>query len=718
MNLVRRRPSAPPEDSIAMRVVVALSVEVGVWAVVSHAPVGPATATAALVLAPFGYWVSYRRRYRSSLILKVALVVGLIVSTDLFLHGMRTVQTVDEARVPLATLFLWVQVLHAFDVPRRRDLAFSMVSSTTLMAAAAVLSLTTGFVGILALWAVLAGAWLWLSARPRPDQVTTPISVRRSATARTPTLAAVRSAGVAGLAAVVLASGVFLAMPRLPAVLGHRPPTPTSADVTNPGLPGAGSDGIVDFGTLGYPGFSSAMDLRARGRLSDQVVFRVRADQPSLWRAEAFDTYDGSVWTPSDARLASVSLDMDTGSFEVDGFGFAPTPVPPSLSDQLVQTFYIAQPQPNVLFAAARPQTIYFPSGGLRVDVDGSVRSPILLDEGMVYSVISQVPRIPQEVLATVPLPPATRHLERYLQLPAELPRRDRDLAARIVAGASGEEAAVLSVQSWLRRNTRYDLTVPREPPGVDAVDHFLFETRRGFCEHIASAMAVLLRAVGVPTRIVTGYGPGERNPLTGYWEVRQSDAHAWVEVYYPNAGWLPYDPTFGVPEATSVFGGLIGQEVVAAIERLVSHSVPQPLRQAVGVVVRAIGGAARVLRELWVVLAVTLAAGLVLTIGWRRRRRGRAARPPDDAGRAFEALVAALAAVGHARTPSQTPSELLDAVRADVWFRGEAEQQSAVVVRTFELARFAPPAARPDHEEGSRALAAAARVAELARDR
>ena len=62
--------------------------------------------------------------------------------------------------------------------------------------------------------------------------------------------------------------------------------------------------------------------------------------------------------------------------------------------------------------------------------------------------------------------------------------------------------------------------------------------------------MAVLLRADGIPTRIVTGYGPGERNPFTGYYEVRSSDAHAWVEVYYPGYGWVPYDPTFGVPAA------------------------------------------------------------------------------------------------------------------------------------------------------------------------
>ena len=561
-----RRPAPPPEDSIAMRVVVALAVELGIWAVVTHAAVAPSTAAAALVLAPAGYLLSYHRRYRSNLVIKAGLVLGLLVAMDLFVRTVRTAQTVDAARMPLAALFLWVQVLHAFDVPRRRDLAFSMVSSTTLVAAAAVLSLTTGFIGILLAWAALSAAWLWLSAQPRPDEMTAPVSVRRVAAVRPPRLAAARSAGTAGVAAIVLGGLLFLAMPRLPSTLTHTPPftlgnrtpTPADGDVTNPGLPQADVDGIVDFGALGYPGFSDAMDLRARGSLSDEVVFRVRADQPELWRAEAFDRYDGSVWTSTDTQLDSLVIDP-TGAAEIPV-----SPLPSSLTDEVVQTFYIAQPQPNVLFAAARANMVYFPSGGLRVDRNGSIRSPILLDEGMVYSVVSQVPRIPAAALASAPLPPVTRHLESYLELPADLPQRDRDLAAKIVAGSTGEEDAVERVQAWLRANTRYDLTVPREPPGVDAVDHFLFDTRRGFCEHIASAMAILLRADGIPTRIVTGYGPGDRNPLTGYWEVRQSDAHAWVEVYYPNAGWLPYDPTFGVPEAETAAGSFVGQEVIA----------------------------------------------------------------------------------------------------------------------------------------------------------
>ena len=137
-----------------------------------------------------------------------------------------------------------------------------------------------------------------------------------------------------------------------------------------------------------------------------------------------------------------------------------------------------------------------------------------------------------------------------YLQVPTTLPARVGDLARQVAQGAPSEYDAVMAVQTWIQGHTRYNLDVAADPPGVDSVDRFLFVTREGFCEQIASSMAVMLRTLGIPTRLVTGYGPGDRNPLTGYFEVRDSDAHAWLEVYYPQIGWVPYDPTFGVPAA------------------------------------------------------------------------------------------------------------------------------------------------------------------------
>ena len=248
-----------------MRVVAALAVQLGIVAVVIQGVVEPSAAVAALVLAPVGYLFSYRRRAATSLAVKLALTVGLALALAMFLRAVGGIRTVDEARVPLASLFLWVQVLHAFDVPRRRDLSFSVVSSTTLVAAGGAIALTGGYVWIVVAWAGLAAAWLWLSAAPRPDEVVAPIRVRWVAHGRPHRLPATRSAVAAGLAALLVGSLLFLAMPRLPTRLVRTPPfslggtdpqaIPEGADSTvNPGLLPPGEGGIVDFSAERVPG--------------------------------------------------------------------------------------------------------------------------------------------------------------------------------------------------------------------------------------------------------------------------------------------------------------------------------------------------------------------------------------------------------------------------------------------------------------------------------
>jgi transglutaminase-like putative cysteine protease len=312
---------------------------------------------------------------------------------------------------------------------------------------------------------------------------------------------------------------------------------------------------------------------------------------------------------------------------------------------------------------------------------------------------------------------PAHGYDARYLQLPDELPQRDRDLADRITARAHNEYDAVMAVQSWLQANTRYALTVPREPPGVDAVDHFLFDTRRGFCEHIASAMAVLLRAEGIPTRIVTGYGPGERNPFTGYDDVRYSDAHAWVEVFYPRLGWLPYDPTFGVPVVPGGWGSPVGAGLVSWVTSQIGSAVPVGVRTAVGTAahrVTAVLGAGR--GPVVPVAAAVLAAGAM--VRWLRRRRVRAKPPPpvDLFDVAYDELLAGLSIAGRPPDPARTPDEVLAEVRADPRLAGDLSARTEDVVRAVRRARFARPSDRPADADATEALTAASRVRELAR--
>jgi transglutaminase-like putative cysteine protease len=720
VNLRLTGAKALPEDDIAMRVAVAVAVEIGLLAVAAQDVLSDRTAFLALILAPVGYAVSYRRRRANNVLVKVALAFGLFVATARFLGQIGYVTSPDAARAPLAALFLWVQVLHAFDVPRRRDLAFSMVSSTTMIAVGGALALSTSYLWWLLAWAIASAAWLWASSRPLAGDVADAVIVRtRSRPGRT---APMRSVGVVAAAALALAIAVFAIMPRVPVSMVRSLPfrmspgaQPAPADrIQNPSLPDATTDGqVVDFSSTGYPGFSDVMDLRARGQLSDDVVFRVRSPFPQLWRAEVFDTYDGSLWTESRHHLIPL-VSTDGGGYDVPGSnGFnGPT-------KQLVQTFFIDQTQPNVLFGAAQPQTVYFPSGALRTDADLSIRAPIFLDQGLVYSVESAVPAVSSGELAQLP---PMRHLPRhgyyarFLQLPEELPERDRRLADQITAGARNEYAAVMAVQSWLQTNTRYDLTVPREPNGVDAVDNFLFNTRRGFCEHIASAMAVLLRAEGIPTRVVTGYGPGERNPFTGYYDVRYSDAHAWVEVFYPQLGWIPYDPTFGVPAVPGGWGSPMGAGLVSWVAAQVGAAVPAGVRTAIGVAAHRVTGVV-VAGRAGVPVAAAVLVGALVVFGVRRRRH-RTKPPPahDRFDAAYQELLRGLAAAGHPPDPARTPDEVLADVDADPRLDEELRAHAAEVVRSVRRARFARPPDRPTEADAVRALAAATRVRDLAR--
>jgi transglutaminase-like putative cysteine protease len=482
-----------------------------------------------------------------------------------------------------------------------------------------------------------------------------------------------------------------------------------------PNAPAADGDGVVDFAPLAYPGFGQRMDLRARGQLSDEIAFRVRADRAALWRGEVFDTFDGTGWTSSSEERLGLQREWEGEAATVP-----PEELPSaSTGERVTQTFTMATDQPNVLLTAYAAERVYFPAAGLVVDADGAIRSPITLDEDLVYSVVSAPPVTDPSVLETATtVDPSAEEFQRFLQLPSTTSRRVIDLAASIASGRRSQLDVVRAVEAWLQDHTRYDLTVPREPAGVDAVDHFLFETRRGFCEHIASAMAILLRANGIPTRLVAGFGPGARNPFTGYHEVRFADAHAWVEVYYAGVGWVPYDPTFGVPPATPSWSTrFAAPEVLRAVGGAIGRVVPEPLKDAAGAAGRAVANLAGAALASWPA-AVVAGAALALGVTLLRRRRTRSAgtAPPDDVGRAFEELVDALTSIGHERMPSDTPSEFQRRIAADPTLDAEVRVCSDMVVRTFERRRFAATDARPGDAEVMRARAAAARVRDLVR--
>ncbi len=163
----------------------------------------------------------------------------------------------------------------------------------------------------------------------------------------------------------------------------------------------------------------------------------------------------------------------------------------------------------------------------------------------------------------------------------------------------------ILAYEAWLGANTEYDLDAPVPADGADAVDDFLFESQLGYCEQIASTLTIMLRSQGVPARLATGYVPGERDRVSGVWNVRARDAHAWVEVWFPETGWQAFDPTAEVPLAADAGSGTVGGDLIGAtLSSAVSH------RLEISVALLAVGAAWGLFR--------------LVALARYRRRRGR----------------------------------------------------------------------------------------------
>lgn len=290
--------------------------------------------------------------------------------------------------------------------------------------------------------------------------------------------------------------------------------------------------------------------------------------------------------------------------------------------------------------------------------------------------------------------------------LPADSNPRSRRLAAELAVGARDHAEILERVLARLRA-LRLGYTLRPPLLGRHAADEFLFDTRRGFCEHFASAFAVLMRAAGVPTRIVTGYQGGEINPIDGQLVVRQSDAHAWAEVWLQGRGWLRVDPTaLAAPER--IDGGLAAALADAgelplmlradmawlrglrhrweAVANLWNQHVlgynPERQRELLA----RIGlGAGRLAQTLGV-LAATAVLLFAALYAWSLRRT----RVRDPLARTWERFCAKMAAAGAARPTWQGPQDYADALAAR--FPAHALELRGICMLYARL-RYGPPA-------------------------
>lgn len=298
---------------------------------------------------------------------------------------------------------------------------------------------------------------------------------------------------------------------------------------------------------LRMSGFSDKVNLGAIGSIKrdPSIVMRVELPRsplhdarPLYIRGVSFDQYDGKVWTNQLSYRRNL-IEESPGTFTFRG---KRTVSRSQLGEAMQQKILLEPLDTPVLFAAPFIESVtgMFPS--LFFDATGAVYLPFPSSSRIEYTVVSRATVLVPADLGSEPGPYPEWVVRQYLQLPLQSDRITA-LAGEVTQKHYRPYEKATAIQAYLTRHYRYSLDAPlaeqRQP-----LEEFLFARKTGYCEHYATAMVIMLRTVGVPARLVTGFMATEWNEYGNYYVVRQQDAHAWVEVYLPHSGWIKMDPT------------------------------------------------------------------------------------------------------------------------------------------------------------------------------
>ncbi len=331
--------------------------------------------------------------------------------------------------------------------------------------------------------------------------------------------------------------------------------------------------------TIRSPGLPRELLIGGGAELSTQVVMSVRINDmsalppagqmpPLYWRSFTYDIYTGHGWSTSATDQTQYQGDQPIQPDHLPGH-------------VLIQELVSAVPgEGGLIYAAGEPVTIDVPSSAAwrsSSDLFG------ILTGSNVFAVQSLVPAVDETTLRASSQAYPAWVTRRYLTLPAEVPTRVKELAIQLTATEPTPYDRAHAIEQYLR-TFPYTLDVPRPPLNQDLVDYFLFDLRKGYCDYYASAMVVLARAAGLPARLAIGYASGTYNLYSKRFIVTQAEAHSWVEVFFPDVGWVPFEPTAGLPAITRS-----GQSALAATP-LPTTQVTPPKTTGNGIVIGNIG--------------------------------------------------------------------------------------------------------------------------------
>ena len=380
-------PSPQTEDSMLLRVLVQGLVIVAIIAVDLAAQTQ--TSWWAVPLSIAGATWSWHRRRERNIAVKFGLAIGMLAM--LFAFFGNVLANLNDTRLVLAQLLIQLQVLHSFDLPRRKDLGYSMVIGLILLGVAGTVSQSSGFAVVLLLFLAIALPTLMLDYHSRLG-LTPALERRRFKLPLSP-----GRLGSILLIAVLLGLAIFALMPRFP---GYRLQTfPVSSPIEleqqnfegpNRGIvnPGYGKEESGSGGTSSqtqqpgavdptfYYGFNSQINQNLRGQMERQLVMRVRSQAPGFWRVLAFDHYTGQGWTAREDQL----MDINRPSWS---YRFTLTPLPTAKkTKQIVQSYTILSEFPNLIPALAYPKYLFFPTQEVALDLEGSLAIAARADAG------------------------------------------------------------------------------------------------------------------------------------------------------------------------------------------------------------------------------------------------------------------------------------------------------------------------------------------------
>ncbi|MBW4471036.1 MAG: DUF3488 and DUF4129 domain-containing transglutaminase family protein [Stenomitos rutilans HA7619-LM2] len=677
-------PAPAIEESLLLRVLVQAMVLAGIAA--TDVAASTSMSVWAVPLSVMGAFWSWQRRYKRNIATKFCIAIGMLLALAAFFVGLRA--DLNDTRLVLAELLVQLQVLHSFDLPRRKDLGYSMVIGLILISVACTLSQTMTFGLLLLVFLAIALPVLTLDYRSRLGLTSQLYQSPLQGTGLSPKR-------WLSFLVVILVAGllIFACLPRFPGYqLRSFPVSPQiqkdfedNSRIINPGYVRSGTGDGTGIGSKQgegfgpgkldenfYYGFNSRINQNLRGSLKPRVVLRIRSQAEGFWRVLAFDRYLGQGWEISRNDKA-ITVTRPNWSYQF----FLPRPISLNKTKEIIQTYTAVSDLPNLLPALAQAKELYFPTRQIAIDPNGNLRSPLELREGLTYTVVSEVPYRDRIRLRGAPQGYPSKITEDYLNVPPKILERIRNRTQALLSTSPKPLTATYEKVLYLAQIVKQRYTIqpdlPFLAPDEDLVEAFLFKYQGGYPDHFSTALTVMLRSINIPARLVAGFGPGEFNPFTGLYVVRNTDAYAITEVFFPQFGWFAFDPIPGhelIPpsiEEEQTFS------VLRAFWRWVAGWLPSPMTSwlnrtfgfVAGWIAAIVTWCMSLFSQGWVglftglLLAIVLAfAGWLLWRSWRswRYRRWLAKLPPMES--LYQQMLNWLALQGFRKHSAQTPLE------------------------------------------------------------